>query len=433
MTRLKPSIAASRSESPYQRILDQFRPKLAFYESTYKDLHRNPELSEKEIRTSSLAAEHLKTLGYHVHQNIGGYGLIGVLKNGPGPTVLLRADMDGLPVHENTGLDYASKKRMKDADGNEVFVMHACGHDVHCASMMGAAELLYAAKSTWKGTLICLFQPAEELVKGAQAMVDDGLYTKYDFPKPDIVLGQHVFCLYKAGHIAMSPGPITAAVDAIRIRIFGKGGHGSSPQLCIDPVIIASHAIVRLQTIVSRELQPGKVGVITCGKFHAGTASNIIPDYADFELTVRSYETKIHKHLLDAIERVVKAECDASGSPQPPDFTWFSHAPTTVNDTDQTKILDTSFSAYFKGNRSFGPMEPFPGSEDFSILARAIDRPYIFWSLGGCDPAKWDEANRKGELEKLPVNHSAGFAPVIEPTLKTGIDALALAALTFLS
>lgn len=430
MTRLKPLTAASRNDSPYRKTIEQYRPKLAFYESTYKDLHRNPELSEKEERTSSIAAEHLQSLGYHVHQHIGGYGLIGVLKNGPGPTVLLRADMDGLPVHENTGLDYASKRKMKDGDGNEVFVMHACGHDVHVTSMMAAAELLYAARSIWKGTLICLFQPAEELVKGAQAMVDDGLYTKYNFPKPDIVLGQHVFCLFKAGSIAMSPGPITAAVDAVRVRVFGKGGHGSSPQFCIDPVVIASHAIVRLQTIVSRELQPGKVGVITCGKFHAGTASNIIPDYADFELTVRSYEPDIEKHLLDAIERIVKAECDASGSPQAPEFTYFAHSPTTVNDMDQTKILDTTFSAYFKGNTS--PMPPFPGSEDFSILARAIDTPCIFWGLGGCDPATWDEANRKGELEKLPSNHSAGFAPVIEPTLKTGIDALALAALTFL-
>ncbi|KAL9023580.1 MAG: hypothetical protein Q9196_007114, partial [Gyalolechia fulgens] len=424
------SATISSNEGSYRKIIDQYRPNLAFYDSTYKDLHRHPELSEQEKRTSSIAAKHLRILGYHVHQHIGGYGLIGVLENGQGPTVLLRADMDGLPVLENTGLDYASTDLMKDSEGNEVPVMHACGHDVHVTCLMAAAELLYAARSTWKGTLICLFQPAEEIGKGAQAMVDDGLYTKYDFPKPDIVLGQHVFCLWRAGWIAMSPGPIAAAVDAIKVRVFGKGGHGSSPQLCIDPIVIASHVVVRLQTVVSRELQPGKLGVITCGKFQAGTACNIIPDYADLEISVRSYEMNIHKRLLDAIERIVKAECDASGSSQPPEFNYFAHAPTTVNDKEQTKVLNTSFSAYFKGNT--GPMDPFPGSEDFSVLARAINVPSVFWGLGGCDPDKWDEANRRGEVNKLPGNHSAGFAPVIEPTLRTGMDALALAALTFL-
>lgn len=295
---------------------------------------------------------------------------------------------------------------------------------------MAAAELLYAARSEWNGTLICLFQPAEEFVAGAQAMVDDGLYTRFDIPKPDIVLGQHVFCLYKAGFVALTAGPVFAAVDGVSVRVFGKGGHGSMPQDCVDPIVIASHVVVRLQTIVARELQPGKLGVITCGKFEAGTAANIIPDYANLELTIRSYDINVQKQLLDAIERIVRAECDASGSPQAPRFTYNSHAPATVNDDDSTKTLEASFSTYFMENA--GPFEPIPGSEDFSVLARAINVPSIFWALGGCDPAKWDEANRKGTLKEIPINHSAGFAPVIEPTLQTGMDALALAALTFL-
>ncbi|KAL8713815.1 MAG: hypothetical protein Q9225_006703 [Loekoesia sp. 1 TL-2023] len=430
MTRIKRPITVVNSDRGYREIIEQHRPKLAFYESAYRDLHRHPELSEQERRTSSIAAKHLQKLGYTVHQHIGGYGLIGVLNNGPGPAVLLRADMDGLPVLEKTGLDYASNETMKDADGHEVPVMHACGHDMHITCLMAAAELLHAARSRWNGTLICLFQPAEEFGVGAQRMVDDGLYTKYDIPKPDIVLGQHVLHLYKSGTIALAPGPILAAVEGIKIRVFGKGGHGSMPQNSIDPIVIASHIVVRLQTIVSRELQPGKLGVITCGKFQAGTASNVIPDYADLELTVRSYETKIQKQLLDAIERIVHAECDASGSPQPPTFTYFTHVPATVNDTIQTKVLDTSFSTYFKDNA--GPMEPLPGSEDFSVLARAIKVPSVFWALGSCDPAKWNEANKTGDFKDIPGNHSAEFAPVIEPTLRTGVDALALAALTFL-
>lgn len=427
-TPIAPSIA--RSHETYRGIVDQYRPDLAFYESTYRDLHRNPELSQQEQRTSSIAADHLKAIGYCVYERIGGYGLVGVLKNGHGPTVLLRADMDALPVRENTGLDYASKKKMIDSNGTKVPVMHACGHDVHVSCLMGAAKLLHGAKSKWRGTLICLFQPAEELVSGAQAMVDDGLYSKFGIPKPDVVLGQHVFCIYKAGTVALSPGPVMAAVDELKIRVFGKGGHGSMPSICIDPIVIASHIVVRLQTIVSRELQPGKVGVITCGKFQAGTASNIIPNYADLELTIRSYDTTVQKQLLDAIKRIVRAECNASKSPQDPVIENSAHAPATVNSVDQTGLLKTSFANYFADNAS--AMEPLPGSEDFSVLARAINVPSIFWILGGCDPVKWDEAKRSGKIGEIPINHSSEFAPAIEPTLRTGVDALAVAALTFL-
>ncbi|KAL8709929.1 MAG: hypothetical protein Q9220_005379 [cf. Caloplaca sp. 1 TL-2023] len=429
MTRLKYAIAPKSNGQPLRDIIDCYRPDLAFYESTYRDLHRHPELSLQEERTSSIAAQHLKEIGYTVKDHIGGYGLIGILRNGAGPTVLLRADMDGLPVLENTGLDYASKKRMKDGQGDDVPVMHACGHDVHVTCLMAAAELLYTARREWRGTLICLFQPAEELVAGAQAMVDDGLYSKYDIAKPDVVLGQHVFCLHKAGTVALSPGPVLAAVDGLKIRVFGKGGHGSMPSNCIDPIVIASHIVVRLQTIVSRELEPGKVGVVTCGRFQAGTASNIIPNYADLELTIRSYETTVQSQLIDAIKRIVRAECDASRSPQEPVIEQIAHAPATVNSVNQTNVLKTSFSTAF-GQRAES-MEPLPGSEDFSVLARAINAPYVFWMLGGYDPQKWDRLNKDGRLKEIPINHSAEFAPVIQPTIRTGTDALAVAALTF--
>ncbi|KAL8800656.1 MAG: hypothetical protein Q9182_005026 [Xanthomendoza sp. 2 TL-2023] len=393
------------TEERYRDIIDQFRPDLAFYHATYRDLHSDPELSLLEKRTSSIAANHLRDIGYTVHEHIGGYGLIGVLENGRGPTILLRADMDALPVLENTGLEYASKKTMKDRFGNVVPVMHACGHD-----------------------------PAEELVAGgsgiAQAMVDDGLYSKFGIPKPDVVLGQHVFCLYKAGVVAVTPGPIMTAGDTVNIRVFGKGGHGSLPSLCIDPIVIASHVVVRLQTIVSRELEPGRFGVVTCGKIQAGTASNIIPDYADLGLSIRSYDTEVQKQLLEAIGRIVRAECDASGSLQAPLIEHVAHAPATVNSSDQTEVLTKSFSSYFAGNAV--TLAPLTVSEDFSVLATAINVPYIFWALGGCDPVKWDEAKKHGKIGEIPMNHNAKFAPVIEPTLRTGVDALALAALTFL-
>ncbi|KAL8808405.1 MAG: hypothetical protein Q9223_003188 [Gallowayella weberi] len=414
----------------YRDTIDQFRPDLAFYEDTYRDLHSHPELSLQEKRTSSIAANHLRDIGYTVYEHIGGYGLIGILNNGQGPTALLRADMDALPVLENTGLEYASKKTMKDRFGKVVPVMHACGHDVHVSSLMGAAKLLYNARSKWRGTLICLFQPAEELAAGAQAMVDDGLYTKFGIPKPDVVLGQHVFCLYKAGAVAIRPGPIMTAGAVLKIRVFGKGGHGSKPSLCIDPIVIASHIVVRLQTIVSRELEPGRFGVVTCGKIQAGTASNIIPDYADLELNIRSYDMEVQRQLLGAMERIIRAECDASGSPQAPLIEKVAHVPATENSLKHTETLTKSFSSYFEGNAV--ALEPLTVSEDFSILATAINVPYVFWALGGCEPVKWDEAKKHGKIDEIPMNHNAKFAPVIEPTLRTGVDALALAALTFL-
>ncbi len=248
--------------------IHQYRPDLQPFEQVYRDIHKNPELSKQEVRTASIAASHLEALGdFIVHQRIGGYGVVGVLSNGPGPTVLLQADMDALPHLEKTNLDYASTKVVIDPEGKSTPVMHACGHDMHVATLMAAATLLHAAKSLWSGTLICLFQPNEETAGGARAMVADGLYEqeKYGIPTPDVVLGQHVHAM-KAGVVALSGGPILTAVDSFEVRIFGKSGHISRPDLCIDPVVTASHIIVRLQSIVTKEVRPEDFAVIACGK-----------------------------------------------------------------------------------------------------------------------------------------------------------------------
>lgn len=408
-------------------IVNENRPELARFEHIYKDLHRHPELSCREARTASIAAEHLKNLHFTVHQNIGGHGVVGVLENGPGRIVLLRADLDALPIFEETDLPYASNDRMIDKDGEEKPVMHACGHDTHITSLMATATLLKSAKKRWSGTLICLFQPNEEHGGGARSMVEDGLYER--IPIPDVVLGQHV-CPLKSGVVAIRAGPITSAASTLNVRIIGKGGHGSEPQNCIDPVLIAGYILVRLQSIVSRSMDPGEIAVVTCGSIQGGDAANVIPDHVDLKLNLRTYSHHSHLKALEAIKRIVEAECDASATPQKPIFEIVDELPPTINDKCLVKELETSFKSYFKANA--WEMARSTASEDFSILATAVDAPYAFWNFGGTDPTIWDEANREHRLSELPSNHSSLFAPVIEPTLRTGLDAFSLAALTFL-
>ncbi len=423
-------IERDETDHTVSAILDEFRPSFSFYETTYKEIHQDPELSCQETRTASIASQHLKSLSFEVHERVGGHGVVGVLANGSGPTVLLRADMDALPVSEDTGLPYSSTKTMKDVDGKEVPVMHACGHDMHVTSLMATASLLHAARSKWMGTLIALFQPNEELAGGAQAMVDDGLYTKFGIPLPDIVLGQHVFSTLPAGVVSLGPGPMLAAVDSLEIRIYGKGGHGTRPDIAIDPILTASHIVVRLQSITSREVKPGETAVISCGSIHGGEASNIIPDYVDLKLTIRAYNPQIHDKLLESVRRVVRAECEASGVVKEPRFKTIMHAPSTINDLEKSSILSSAFKAYFK--EKAWDMEALPGSEDFSVLARACNAPYLFWMYGGTEPQQWDEAKKAGKLNEIPFNHNAGFKTVVQPTMRTATDAFALAALTFL-
>lgn len=348
--------------------------------------------------------------------------------------------MDALPHLEQTNLPYASTKTATDAEGKSTPVMHACGHDLHVATLMAAATLLHAAKSEWSGTLICLFQPNEETAGGARAMVADGLWDpkKYGIPTPDIVLGQHVHAI-KAGVVALSGGPILTAVDSLEVRIFGKSGHifGKSghisrPDLCVDPVVTASHIVVRLQSLVTKEVRPEDFAIIACASIHGGTTANIVPDFVDLKLSIRSYRSEVHDRLLAAVKRVVYAECEASGSLKvhKPTFTTIMHAPATINDIKSAETLKTAFKGYFGHNAI--ESDPFGASEDFSILATSCGAPYVFYMYGCVDAERWDEAEKAGKVNEIPHNHSAFFAPVIQPTMRTAVDAFALAALTFL-
>lgn len=408
-------------------VVDKFRPKLEYFIDTYKHIHQHPELSRQEQNTANIAARHLASLDFTVIQNLGGFGVVGILRNGPGQTILLRADMDALPIFEDTGLPYASRACMTDvSDGKKKNVMHACGHDMHVEMLMGAASCLSAAGDHWAGTLICLFQPDEQLGTGARSMVNDGLYEMV--PRPDVLLAQHVV-RGRSGVLALQPGPVMTACDSYDVRVFGKSGHGSKPDMCVDPIPLASHIIVRLQGVVSREIPPGNMAVFTCGSIHGGDASNIIPTHVDFKLNVRSYEPRVRNIILVAIVRVVKAECEASGSPNPPEITKVTELPPVVNDAASTLAIKKSFEQSFGSDVQDRP--PSTASEDFPFLACG-DIPYVFSRLSCIDISTWDEAEVRGETDKVPGNHSSKFAPAIEPTLQRGIDALAVAALTFL-
>jgi amidohydrolase len=418
------------SSSALRSIVDECRPSLDPFEAVYRDIHQHPELGQQEKRTSQLAASHLNEAGYEVTTNIGGYGLVGVLKNGKGPTVLLRADMDALPIRERTGLPYASTAEAVDTDGEKKPVMHACGHDTHVASMMGASTLLAnaRAKDKWKGTLIILFQPDEEHGAGARAMIDDGLYDK--IPKPDVVLGQHLLP-YKSGVVLVRPGVFMASADSLKVTIFGRGAHGSRPQDSIDPIVLAASIILRLQTIVARELAPDDVASVTCASIHGGKAHNVIPDEVEFSLNIRTFDTAVRKKVLAAIKRIIKAEAIASGVLKEPEVHHIMSYPLTVNDDDAAVKLEETFMSYFGKDHTWeAPRQT--ASEDFSLLASTIGVPSVFWLFGGVDAEKWQQYE-KGETEiVIPGPHQANYAPVIEPTLKTGIDALSVAALTFL-
>jgi amidohydrolase len=412
-------------KSTLSSILHSASLDLTPYESVYKHFHSNPELSLQERATSERVAAHLHQLGaYELHTHIGGYGLAGVFRNGPGRTILLRADMDALPVQELTGLPYASTVRMRDADGVEKPVMHACGHDMHMTCLLAAAETLVRTRDSWSGTLIVLFQPNEERGAGAQAMVDDGLYGK--IPKPDFVFGQHVMRL-RAGTIGSRQGTIMAACDSMKVTVFGRGGHGSLPHYTVDPALLAAHIVVRLQGIVSREVDPSDLAVVTVGSLQAGQTENIIADRAEIGLDFRTVKLETREKVIAAIKRIVEAECAASGSPKPPVFTPTRRFPPTNNDDEVAAVLAASFAEHFEGDFDRNTARTNV-SEDFPTLATAIGVPSVFWFLGGIDHALWDQ----GQTEEIPGNHSALFAPVIQPTLKAGVDALCIAALTFL-
>jgi amidohydrolase len=392
----------------------------------YRDLHAHPELAFAEHRTAAIVAQRLGDLGYEVTTEVGRTGVVGVLRNGAGPTVLLRADMDALPVLEQTGLDYASTVRATDAAGGDVPVMHACGHDVHVTCLLGAAAELVAARGAWRGTLLLVFQPAEEGGSGAQAMLDDGLYRR--FPVPEIVLGQHVMPL-PAGVLAVHSGPAMAAGDALRVVLYGRGGHGSRPETTVDPILMAAATVLRLQGIVAREVAPSDTAVLSVGALRAGTAPNIIPDQAELLLTLRAFDEKVRDTVRAGIERIVRAEALASGAHRDPEITTMVSFPVLVNDAAACARLTDLFSAGIGLTVDPGPVT---GSEDVGVLATAAGVPCAYWFLGGADPALFAGAasieDARDIVTTLPSNHSPLFAPVPEPTIRTGVAALTAAA-----
>jgi hippurate hydrolase len=399
----------------------------------YRDLHQNAELSFAETRTAGVVAAYLRRIGFDTTEGVGRTGVVGVLRNGAGPTAVLRADMDALPMLERTGLAYASTARGVDSAGNNVPVAHSCGHDMHVTCLLGALRTLAADRSSWQGIVLAVFQPAEEVGRGAQAMLEDGLYER--FGRPDVVLGQHV-APFPAGHLAVRPGPAFAAADALRVVLHGRGGHGSRPETTVDPIVMAAATVLRLQTIVSREIAGIDTAVVTVGALRAGTKENIIPDEAELLLSMRTFDPEVRQRTLDAITRIVRAEAAASGAEREPDLALFDSFPAVVNDPGAVARTRPAFEAVVGVQRVFDP-GLVTGSEDVGLLASAAGAPCVFWLLGGADPAEFADMHTAEQImarvAQLPSNHSPLFAPAIEPTISTGVAALVAATQVWLA
>jgi amidohydrolase len=388
----------------------------------YEDLHAHPELSFQETSTAAKFAERLRALGYEVTTGVGKTGVVGILKNGAGPTVMLRTELDALPVEEKTGLPYASKATATDPNGATVSVMHACGHDVHMTVSIGAATLLSRSRGTWKGTLMIVGQPAEEVGGGAKAMLDAGLFTR--FPRPDAALAVHDSDVLPAGVVAVKAGPLYASADSVDIVVHGKGGHGGRPQMTVDPVVIAAKIVLGLQTLVSRENDPFDPAVVTVGAIHGGTKHNIIPDEVRMQLSVRAFKPEVRKRLLDGIERIARAEGEAAGAPKPPDVTVSDSTPPTSNDDALEKRVEPALRKAL-GDARVREAVAITAAEDFSMYGEAGVPILMMW-IGAVDPDVLARAKRDGTV--LPGLHSSLFAPVPEPTVTTGIETLVAAA-----
>ena len=396
------------------------------YEELYKHLHSHPELSSAESATCRLIQSRLAVWDQiQLQTGIGGHSVVGVLKNGNGLTVLLRADIDALPIQETTRLLYQSTATSS-LDGFNRPVMHACGHDMHMTCLLAATEVLVSrVRDQWSGTLIVLFQPAEERGTGARAMVDDGLWDK--IPQPDYLFGQHVVANLPAGVIGLRSGAIMAGAESMRCKVYGRGGHASQPHRTIDAGLLASNCIVRLQQIVSRELNPGDTAVLTAVPLSAGVAENIIPDDLEIGVDIRFIKPATRDQLRRSIRRITKAECQASNAPRPPTITTTRTFPLTINDPELTRSLKARFAEHF--GQSFNPEIAISTiAEDFPNLSQGA--PYVFWHLGCSDQSCFDlEGRPDADLPPVPMNHSAGFAPLVQPTLRVGVEALVFAAL----
>ena len=428
----RPQKAVDRSNSLHNDIQRRTNLEYASLEQLYKHLHSNPELSLHEEQTATQIAEELEKAGFSVTRHVGGHGVVGVLKNGAGPTVLVRTDLDALPVTENTGLDYASRVRVKDDQGNEVGVMHACGHDVHMAAFIGTARVLSRLKDKWRGTLVFIGQPAEERGAGAAAMLADGLFTK--FPQPDCCLAYHVDAALPAGTVGYCEGYALANVNSIDITIRGVGGHGAYPHTTKDPIVIAAQTVLALQTIVSREIKPLEAAVVTVGSIHGGTKHNIIPDEVHLQVTIRSYADAVRQQTIRAIERITKGLALAAGVPEdrlPIVKVGDEFTPSTYNEPALTKRLAMAMQAIL-GKDKVVSREPVMGGEDFGQYGRTEHKiPIaIFW-LGTIAEERVQQNVSNGE--PLPSLHSSQFAPLPEPTIKTGVTAMAAAVIDLLS
>lgn len=414
-------LAPKEVASLIQQVKPQIDAEIDSLLETYKDLHQTPELSNQEVRTAGKLAAKMRDLGFTVTEHVGGTGLVSVLENGPGKTILVRTDMDALPVIEKTGLAYASEVQTRDADGELVGVMHACGHDMHMTCWLGAAETLAAVKDKWSGTLVFIAQPAEEIGAGAKAMLEDGLFTR--FPKPDVGIALHVDPFLPAGTLGYTEGYALANVDSVDIVVKGKGGHGAIPHATIDPVVLAARIVLDLQTIVSREIDPLDSAVITVGSIHGGTKHNIIPPEVTLQLTVRSFKDSTREHLLSGIERIAKAAAVAARAPEPtitqrPEFT-----PSTYNDPKLTQATAAALEAVL-GAESLTQLLPLMGGEDYSRYGRA-GVPCVMFRLGTVDPER-AQRFREGK-ESLPSLHSDAYYPVAEPSIRTGVTSLVAA------
>jgi amidohydrolase len=406
--------AIANAQAPNANEVDGVYPDA---HALYLDVHQNPELSGHETQTANKLAAHLRSVGYDVTEQVGGTGVVAIFKNGAGPTIMLRTELDALPVEEKTSLPYASKIRTKDDAGRDVPVMHACGHDLHMAAILGTAEIMAHSKNTWHGTLMLIGQPAEETITGADAMVRDGLFTR--FPKPDVAVALHVGNELPAGMASITPGIYNTNADSVRITIYGKGGHGSMPQTAIDPIVIAARTILTLQTIVSREIKPGEMGVVTVGYIHAGLKNNIIPDQAEMGITVRTYKQDVRKVILAAITRIAKAEAAAGGATREPLVERYEGTDAVYNDPALAERLRAPLESAL-GKDKVVIAEPITPSEDFSyFVAQGI--PGFYFSLGGANPEKFAQAKAAGTT--LPSNHSPLFAPDVDPALRAGISA----------
>ncbi|MCK9541741.1 MAG: amidohydrolase [Novosphingobium sp.] len=414
-----PGDAASAS-ARIEAVLNKSYPAL---DRLYKDLHAHPEVAFQETRSSGILAERMRKLGFTVTQGVGKTGVVAILRNGEGPTVLVRADMDALPMEEKTGLPYASRARQV-VGGKETFVMHGCGHDVHMTWWIGAAEALLALRDGWSGTLMFIAQPAEEVVGGAKAMLEDGLFTR--FPKPDYAFAAHVSNL-PAGQVFLKAGTSSAASDSLEITFHGRGAHGSMPAASIDPIVIGAHFVSDVQTVISRQKDPAAFGVLTVGAFQAGSAANIIPDQSVVRVNLRSHAPDVRKLLLDGVERTAKASSQMAEAPAPT-LTYLGGTASVINDPALTQRIAEAFRPVFGERLTVVPasVPPASASEDFSEFG-AAGVPALMIGIGGFSSETI--ADYKARNEPLPVNHSPFFAPQPEPSIRTGATALALAVL----